>query len=159
MEKKNIVKKNTFVMGFMEIGCDVVVVRVRGVKKFLLTSILYRGTMYPRTRTTTTTTLREGYKMEKKSSVVKKLASRALADFCRERRYPYEVRELQEDLKFSLGITFGLIHGAHTVTPGGTEVFRAEWYIDGERVEDSVLVYHVYKGGHPLKNEYLIYLS
>lgn len=91
-------------------------------------------------------------------SNVKREVNRYLADFCKQYRYPDEVRGLWEYLYDNYKIEC-LITGMGQKSNTGTESWTVDYEYNGEKVDNSRLIYQVYKPNDSNRYEYNIYLS
>ena len=74
-------------------------------------------------------------------------------------REPEEIRAMYEALE-AVGITTGVITNRRDFPNLGCWQGSCEWYINGEEVENSRLIYSVYEGNPNItKNDYNIYFS
>lgn len=82
-----------------------------------------------------------------------------LSDWCREKHTPSEVREMWETLEKRYGVS-ALIVGYPFKADDSTETWKVNYEVNGTTIENSLLVYSVYKGeGDGNRVEYNIYLS
>lgn len=78
-----------------------------------------------------------------------KAANAIAAEYCKCLRYTGEIQEMYERLN-NIGVSTGALQGMNK---------SCEWYIDGERVDNSLYVYSVYKPENSNKVEFTIYFS
>ena len=71
-------------------------------------------------------------------------------------RSSQDIHRMYKELE-AMGITISLMTNRKDVNDGWEA--KATWYFDGEEIENSYLVYKVYRGKWYEKNNYIIYVS